>query len=55
MSDLDRLIKLAGLAANEVAEGSYNETITVCKDCGDRPHMPTISTGTAQKKKFGFQ
>ena len=43
MSDLDRLIKLAGLAANEVAEGSYNETITVCKDCGDRPHMPTTN------------
>jgi len=43
VSDLDRLLKLAGLAADDVAEGSYNETMTVCKDCGDRPQIPTTN------------
>ena len=43
MSDLDRLIALAGLATDDVAEGAYNETKMVCKDCGDELHNPTTN------------
>ena len=45
MSDLDRLIALAGLATDDVAEGAYNETKMVCKDCGDELHKPTTDCG----------
>ena len=43
MSDLDRLIALAGLATDDVAEGAYGETTKICKDCGDELHVPTTN------------
>ena len=43
MSDLDRLIALAGLATDDVAEGAYGETKKICKDCGDELHVPTTN------------
>ena len=43
MSDLDRLIALAGLATDDVAEGAYDETKMICKDCGDELHKPTTN------------
>lgn len=42
MSDLDRLIALAGLATNDVAE-ACNETKMICKDCGDELGNPTTN------------
>lgn len=42
MSDLDRLIALAGLATDDVAE-ACNETKMICKDCGDELGNPTTN------------